>query len=169
MRASSELDERASGFLAMTQLSSIGTPALITNRALAPLSFLIGEWSTRGTHPAAPGATLPGRALFAPHEGGAFLIMHTDMEDPRFPSGVAIIGSDGESGRLVMSYFDQRGVSRLFEVNAGDQTMTWRRDDPKLAQTCTISADGGDRLVSKGRMSQDGGAWSDDLSQISSV
>jgi hypothetical protein len=50
-------------------------------------------------------------------------------------------------------------------VEAGAGKVTWHRDDPKLAQSLTITAEGADRLVSKGRMLQDGGPWSDDLSQ----
>ena len=44
---------------------------------------------------------------------------------------------------------------------------TWRHDDPKFAQSLTITAEeDGNRLVSKGRMSKDGGEWVDDLSQV---
>ncbi len=134
--------------------------------ALRPLAFLIGDWRTSGSHLLVPGQTLAGRTSFAWHEGGAFLIMRSEIDHPQFPSGQAIIASDDTAGSFAMSYFDERGISRLFAVDVGDQTVTWRRDDPKLAQTVTITAqDGGDRLVSKGRMAQDGGTWSDDLSQ----
>ena len=149
----------------MNQPSAIGAEALIPNPALAPLEFLIGEWRTSGRHPLVPDAALEGRASFAWHEGGAFLIMHAQVAHPLFPSGVAIIGSDDSAGTFAMIYFDERGVSRFYQVDVGDRTMTWRRDDPELAQSMTIAADGADRLVSKGRMSQKGGPWTDDLSQ----
>jgi hypothetical protein len=151
----------------MSQSSTIGAAALIPNKALAPLAFLIGEWRTSGSHPMVPGEILNGRASFACHEGGAFLIMHAEVDEPRFPSGVAIIGSDADAGTFSMTYFDERGVSRLYQVVVGDGTMTWRRDDPELSQSATVTAqDGGDTLVSKGRMSRKGGAWEDDLSQV---
>jgi hypothetical protein len=150
----------------MTQSSTIGTEALIPNPALAPLAFLIGEWRTGGAHPQMPGKVLAGRASFAWHEGGAFLIMHAEIDAPKFPSGVAIIGSDDVSGNFTMLYFDERGTSRLYQVTVGDRTLTWRRDDPDFSQSATITAEGeGDTLVSKGRMSQKGGPWTDDLSQ----
>ena len=149
----------------MEEASRIGTKAQTINPALQPLAFLIGEWATTGTHPLVPGKTLSGRTSFAWHEGGAFLIMRSEVDEPRFPDGVAIIGSDG-SGRFAMSYFDERGVSRLFEVMVGERTVTWRRDDPELAQSVTITAKGGDELASEGRMSEHGGPWSDDLSQV---
>ncbi|HSI17877.1 MAG TPA: hypothetical protein VK980_08915 [Sphingomonas sp.] len=150
----------------MTQSSAIGAAARIPNPALKPLAFLIGDWRTTGTHPLVPGETLCGRTSFAWHEGGAFLIMHAQVDEPRFPSGVAIIGSDNVAGTFAMTYFDARGISRLYQVEVGERTVTWRRDDPALSQSMTIAAgDDGDTLVATGRMSQDGGPWGDDLSQ----
>jgi hypothetical protein len=149
----------------MSQSSPVGAKALIPNPALKPLEFLIGEWRTTGSHPAVPDKALRGRTSFAWHEGGAFLVMRTQVDESQFPDGIAIIGS-GVAGNFVMLYFDERGISRLFDVTVGDRTVTWRRDDPDFAQSATITAeDGGDRLVSKGRMSKQGGAWVDDLSQ----
>ena len=113
-----------------------------------------------------PGKTLPGRASFAWHEGGAFLIMRAQVDEPRFPSGVAIIGSDDVAGTFVMSYFDERGISRFYDVTVGERSVTWRRDDPALSQSMTITAgDDGDTLIGTGRMSEKGGPWTDDLSQ----
>ena len=148
----------------MTETAPIGPEALIPNRALEPLAFLVGTWRTTGTHPMMPGTTLRGRTSFAWHEGGAFLIMHSEVDAPEIPSGVAIIGSDDTNGQLMMSYFDERGVSRLYEVEAGDRRLIWRRENPKMSQTMTIVADtNGDRLQAQGRLAENGGAWQDDL------
>jgi hypothetical protein len=152
---------------AVTQSSTIGAKALISNPALKALGFLIGEWQTTGSHPEVPGKTLYGRTSFAWHEGGAFLIMRTEIDEPRFPNGLAIIGSDNVAGNFAMIYFDQRGISRIFDLTVGDRTLTWRRDDPEFSQSTTITADhGNDTLVSNGRMSKKRGAWVADLSQV---
>src|SRR3954452_18359492 len=116
----------------MAQSPSVGAEARIPNPALRPLEFLIGEWRTTGSHPLVPGKSLRGRTSFAWHEGGAFLIMRSEMDDPRFPSGMAIIGTDDDAGTFAMIYFDERGVSRLIEVSVGDRTVTWRRDNPEF-------------------------------------
>ncbi|MBR0656014.1 hypothetical protein GXW79_13105 [Roseomonas arctica] len=151
----------------MSSAKQIGINALKANAALAPLAFLLGEWRTMGTHPGVPGQTLEGRTSFAWHEGGAFLIMRSEVDHPEFPDGVAIFSADRDAGSLAMNWFDERGVSRLYQVTAGDRSMRWHRDDPRLAQRATIVAGGdGDRLVSKGQMSLDGADWSVDLSQI---
>jgi hypothetical protein len=145
----------------------IGTEALIPNPALQPLAFLVGEWRTTGSHPLVPGGRLNGRTSFAWHEGGGFLIMRSEIDDPRFPSGIAIFGSDEGAGTFALTYFDERGVSRIFQVTVGEGTATWRRDDPLFAQSVTISVgDDADTLIGTGRMSEQGGAWTDDLSQV---
>jgi hypothetical protein len=40
--------------------TTIGSEAAIPNPALKPLSFLVGEWRTEGSHPQLPGKTLHG-------------------------------------------------------------------------------------------------------------
>ena len=148
----------------MTDGEGIGAEALIPNPALNPLAFLIGTWRTTGTHPMLPGTTFHGRTSFAWHEGGAFLIMRSEIDEPEIPSGVAIIGSDDDAGTFSMLYFDERGVSRRYDVELGQSCVTWRRENEKFSQTMTITADaGGDRLEARGRMSKNGGAWEDDL------
>jgi hypothetical protein len=148
----------------MGRSSLIGAEALVANPALKPLEFLIGEWRTVGTHPLVPGEALHGRTSFSWHEGGAFLIMRSQVDHPQFPDGVAIIGSDGASGKFSMIYFDEREVSRILDVTICARSVKWCHDDPEFAQSLTIAAEG-DGLVSKGRMSKKGGSWEEDLSQ----
>lgn len=125
----------------MTAPAPIGHEALIPNPALEPLTFLIGTWRTTGAHPLLPGKPLHGRTSFAWHQGGAFLIMHSEIDEPEIPSGVAIIGSDDAAGTCAMIYFDERGISRHYAIETGPRTMTWRRDDPQFRQTMTFTAD----------------------------
>lgn len=150
----------------MSQSSTIGTRARKPNPALKALEFLVGEWRTTGSHPQVPGKELPGRTSFAWAEGGAFLIMRSEVDEPQFPNGMAIIGSDDAAGKLGMIYFDERCVSRIYQVTVSSRSMTWRRDDPKFSQSMVITAEGGDTLIGKGRMSKGGRPWVDDLSQI---
>ncbi len=143
----------------------IGREALIPNPALRSFEPLIGEWQTTGTHPHVPGKSFHGRASFAWHEGGAFLIMRSEIEEPEIPSGVAIIGSDDAAGTYFMVYFDQRGVSRKYDVTMSGNVLKSWRDDPNFSQrrTLTVGEDG-TRMVDKGEMARNGGAWEDDLS-----
>src|SRR4051812_45231776 len=121
----------------------VGTEAARENPHLEPLRFLIGEWRTEGSHPLMPGKALHGRATFEWAEGGAFLIWRSEIDEPEIPSGIAIIGTDDDSGEFAMLYFDERGVSRHYRVEA--QADGWRfwRDSPKFSQRFTTRlADG---------------------------
>src|SRR3954470_2493290 len=95
---------------------TIGSEALVPNPALRPFGVLVGQWRTTGTHPLVPGTTFHGRTSFAWHEGGAFLLMRSEIDESDIPSGVAIFGSDDEAGTFFMAYFDERGVSRKYDV-----------------------------------------------------
>src|SRR6478672_13279471 len=98
----------------------IDNEAAKPNPALEPLEILVGDWNTTGTHPLVPGTTFHGRTSFEWMEGGAFLIMHSQIDEPEIPSGIAIFGTDDVSGACTMLYFDERGVSRRYEVTFGE-------------------------------------------------
>lgn len=145
--------------------SVVGNEALVPNPALRSFEVLVGEWRTTGRHPLVPGTTFHGRTSFAWHEGGAFLIMHSEIDEPEIPSGVAVFGSDDATARYFMLYFDERGVSRKYDVTMTGNVLTWQRDDPSLSQRATITLDqDGARMFMKGEMSRARGAWEDDLS-----
>jgi hypothetical protein len=74
--------------------TEIATKALVPNPALKPFGALLGEWQTAGSHPYVPKVTLHGRTSFEWLEGGAFLIMRSEIDEPHFPHGVAIFASD---------------------------------------------------------------------------
>lgn len=63
-----------------------------------------------------------------------------------------------------MIYFDERGISRKYDVTVGENEMRCRRDHPAFSQWMTTRATaGGDRLISSGQMCEEGGLWQDDL------
>ena len=111
-----------------------------------------------------PGVTFHGRTSFEWHEGGAFLLMRSEIDEPEVPSGVAIIGSDDAAGTFTMIYFDEREISRRYTVEIATGVVSWHRDEAGFAQrmVLTVAADGA-RVDARGTMSHDGGAWEDDL------
>ena len=143
---------------------SITNEAARPNPALQPLSVLVGTWNTTGTHPLVPGTTFHGRTSFEWIEGGAFLIMRSQIDEPEIPSGVAIFGTDDTTGECSMLYFDERGVSRRYEVAVGDNVWKWWRNAPGFSQRFTgvIAADGR-TIVGHGEYSRDGRSWEPDL------
>ena len=145
-------------------MTSIGSNAQRPNPALEPLSSLIGTWRTTGTHPLIPGTTFHGRTSFEWHEGGAFLLMRSEIEESDVPNGLAIVGSDDAGGTFTMIYFDEREVSRRYLVEVGSGVVSWHRDEAGFAQRMTLTiAPDGSRIDGRGTMSHDGGPWEDDL------
>jgi hypothetical protein len=144
---------------------AIGAEALIPNPRLAVFAPLVGEWTTEGRHPMVPGTTFHGRVSFEWHEGGAFLCMRSEIDEPQIPSGIAIIGDDDDTRAFTMLYFDQRSVARRYDVTMESNVLTWSRTSPKLSQrfVLTVDDDGGS-MRGVGEMSRDGGAWEPDLS-----
>ena len=136
----------------------------IPNPRLAAFEPFVGAWTTEGRHPMLPGTALHGRATFEWLDGGAFLCMRSEIDEPHVPKGVAIIGSDDEDGSFTMLYFDDRAVSRRYEVTMDAGVMQWERTTPAFSQrfALTLAADG--RTVhGVGEMSRDGGPWGPDL------
>ncbi|MEU4243471.1 hypothetical protein [Actinoplanes sp. NPDC026619] len=143
----------------------IGSAAQMPNPALRSFGVVVGEWRTTGTHPLMPGTTFRGRTSVAWHEGGAFLLMRSEMEQSEIPSGVAVIGSDDAAGTFTMVYFDERGVSRSYAVTLTGNRLAWARDEAGFAQRSTLVIDeDGSRMVGTGEMRRDGGDWEGDLS-----
>jgi hypothetical protein len=138
--------------------------AAIPNPALAHLFPLVGRWSTVGTHSMVPGTTFHGSTSFRWIEGGAFLVMHSQIDEPDIPSAIAMLGSDGDRDTLFMLYFDERGVSRKFDVTFGGDTLRWWRDQPGFSQRWTGRiTDGGQTIVSQSELCRDGHTWERDL------
>ena len=138
--------------------------ASIPNPALAPFAVLVGKWKTVGTHPLMAGTTLHGHTSFAWLERGAFLVMHSEIDEPGIPSGIAVFGSDDATGEYFMLYFDERGVSRKYDVSLRDGTWKWWRDAPEFSQRFTGTiVDGGHTIIGKGELSRDGVSWEKDL------
>lgn len=134
------------------------------NPALEGLSVLVGSWSTTGTHPQVPNKIFHGRTSFEWIEGGAFLIMRSQIDEPEIPSGISIFGTDDKTGEMSMLYFDERGVSRRYEVSIASNVWKWWRNAPGFSQrfTGTISPDG-HTIVGRGELSKDGTNWEGDL------
>ncbi|HEX6631995.1 MAG TPA: hypothetical protein VF048_12930 [Gemmatimonadaceae bacterium] len=136
----------------------------IPNPHLAALAPLIGVWTTTGHHAMIPGVTLHGRTAFEWHEGGAFLCMRSEIDEPGIPSAIAIIGSDDRANALTMLYFDERAVTRRFDVAVDGAVVRWWRTAPGFSQrfVLTVGTDG-NTLHGVSELSRDDVAWERDL------
>jgi hypothetical protein len=63
-----------------------------------------------------------------------------------------------------MLYFDERKVSRKYNVEFKNNTMIWWRNSPDFSQKCTLTiSDDGATIISKGELSRDNNTWENDL------
>jgi hypothetical protein len=142
----------------------IAREALIPNPGLETFKAFIGTWATVGHHPMVPGTTFHGRTTFDWHEGGAFVVMRSEIDEPDIPSGIAIFGNDDEAETLSMLYFDERAVARRYDARMEPQVLRWWRTTPKFSQRNTITIAHDSRTMhGAGEMSEDGGPWGADL------
>jgi hypothetical protein len=145
----------------MTQLAG---EAMIPNPRLAVFKPFIGAWTTEGSHSMMPGIRLHGRTIFEWHEGGGFLCVRSEIDEPGIPSAVALIGSDDEAGALTMLYFDERTVSRRFDVAMEGSVLRWWRSAPGFSQRYVLTASpDGDALRGVSSLSKDDVSWEQDL------
>lgn len=134
------------------------------NSALARLRRVVGTWAVTGSHPYLPGRTLRGRVTFQDLEGGAFLHMHSKIDDPQIPEGVAIFGTDDAENTCTMLYFDERGVARRYDVQVDSDGFSWTRHAPDFSQRFRVAIAADARTMeSEGTMRKGQGAWEPDL------
>ncbi len=123
---------------------------------------LVGAWDSTAIHPSLPGVEVPGTASFEWLEGGQFLIGRSRNEHADFPDSLLVIGAGGD--RLVMHYFDSRGVERVYGTGFRDGVWRLWRDDPAFAQRFVGTfEDAGSTIVGLWEVAEDGGTWEPDL------
>jgi hypothetical protein len=126
-------------------------------KALAELEPLIGEWNQEATPPG--GEPWPGeaRVTFEWHESRAFVVERSTVEMPEAPNGVSIIGCDAANGSYYQLYSDDRGVCRVYEMSIGDgEWRLWREGDPFAQRFTARFEDGGDTIVGRWELAEDG-------------
>ncbi|MDH2443357.1 hypothetical protein QDR37_05300 [Amnibacterium sp. CER49] len=140
-------------------------PLDVGTEAFAPF---LGEWLTAGSHGMLPGVALHGRASIDRLEPAGFLRMRSSIaEDVGIPEGVAVLGTDGDSGRAVLLHHDQRGVTRIYEAAVDGRVLRWWRDAPGFAQRYTLTAaPDGRTMTGAGELCRDGSTWERDLDLV---
>lgn len=111
--------------------------ASIPNPALKAFGVLVGIWKAVGTHPDVSNTLLEGHSSFKWIEGGAFMIWYSEIDYKGFPKGIAIFGSDDTTGQYFMLYFDERKISRKYEVSFQKNILKWWRNTPEFSQRYT--------------------------------
>src|SRR5947208_16904963 len=76
-------------------------------------------------------------------------------------------GSDAANGTYYQLYSDDRGVCRVYEMSIGDgEWRLWREGEPFSQRFIGRFEDGGDTIVGRGEMAEDGTNYSTDFDLI---
>ncbi|HYI26177.1 MAG TPA: hypothetical protein VD767_12270 [Thermomicrobiales bacterium] len=134
------------------------------------LEPLAGEWVITATHRLLPDDEITGHATFEWLDGNRFLIWRMHYDHPDIPDSVAVIGcedqegADATVGGCTVNYFDARGVSRRYVIEAEPGTWRYWRDWPGFSQRFTGRfSDDGRTMSGVAELCEDGTAWMEDL------
>lgn len=138
------------------------------NPALSELEVLVGEWDveiSNITFLSAPAESIRIEISFAWLFGGAFLRMHQrGGEGAIVPNGVSVISRDAVDENYTLLYFDERGVSRNYQMSLKGGTWKVWRSAPGFMQRFTGAiGKGGQRIAGRWERSFDEGNWEHDF------
>jgi hypothetical protein len=135
--------------------------------ALRALEPLVGEWTLEASPPGGEPWPGGGRSTFEWHPSGAHLVQRTIVELPEAPDSISIIGCDAAKGTYSQLYADERGVSRVYEMSISHEGWTLWRTGPPFAQRFTATfGDGGDTMLGRWEMSEDGVTYVTDFDLV---
>jgi hypothetical protein len=134
------------------------------NPALRDLDSLVGKWNVVLSFPTDPPGTVVGHASFEWLEDGAFLICHMGNKAAGPPYSISVVGRDDSAKPYTVLYFDDRGVSRIYQMSLEGGAWKQWREAPGFSQrfTATLSPDG-NTITAQWEKSSDGVRWEHDF------
>jgi hypothetical protein len=122
------------------------------------LDRLLGEWQFTMRHVAMP-EPVNGRQRYERVLGGAYIALHWTYEHPDFPNAIALLDE------RTMPYFDDRGVTRVFDLYVDDSGWRIIRRDADFWQRFAVTFTDGNSMGGTGENSHDQGTtWEHDYS-----
>lgn len=143
------------------------TKSNLSNPALKDLEFLIGKWEMVLSNAAFlpdRSATVKGEVSFEWLEDGAFLIMRMGGNPSTSQGAIWLINRDESSSDYKVFYYDDRKVSRIYEMSFTDNLWKLWRRSPNFSQRFEgkISKDSY-KILAKWEKSEDGQKWEHDF------
>jgi len=137
------------------------------NPALGDLEILIGRWEMELSNASFlpdPSATVKSQVVFEWLEDAAFLVMRMGDNPSKSQGAIWLINRDESSSEYKVFYYDDREVSRIYEMSFADQIWKLWRFSPGFSQRFegTISHDG-NKILAKWEKSNDGQTWEHDF------
>lgn len=137
------------------------------NPALKDLALLIGNWEmelSNATFLLEPSVTVKGKVSFEWLEDGAFLIMRMGDRLSEAPSAIWLIHRDDSSSEYKAFYYDDRKVSRIYDMSFSNNVWKLWRQSPDFSQRFEGKmSDEGNKILAKWEKSEDGRNWEPDF------
>jgi hypothetical protein len=134
------------------------------NPALRDLSSLVGEWVADITFPGPDVVTATATVSIEWIERGAFIAIRSTVEWEGPGESISVIGRNDENGDYTVLYFDDRGVSRIYQMIFKDGVWRQWRDAPGFSQRFTGElSESGDEITAMWEASEDGETWTKDF------
>jgi len=135
------------------------------NPALRRLGVLVGDWDMElsgASFLPDPQAKIHGPTSFKWNEHGAFLVMH--QGEKRVPQATWLIGRDESTDLFKVLYFDDRGVSRIYEMSfENGEWKMWRNMRGFSQRFHGILSENHNTITAEWEKSDDGRKWEHDF------
>ena len=137
------------------------------NPALQDLEILVGDWKMELSNASFlphSSDTVTGHVSIKWLEEGAFLVMYMGSQPLGTPDAIWLIGRDESTPNYVVLYYDNRKVSRVYEMSFSDGTWRMWRNSPGFSQRFEgkLSEDG-NTITAHWQNSNDGSTWEHDF------
>jgi hypothetical protein len=138
-----------------------------SNLALRDLAVLVGDWVADITFPGPDGKTATTTVTIIWIERGAFLSIRSIAEWEGPGEAISVVGRNDENSDYTVLYFDDRGVSRVYQMSfAGGVWRQWR-DAPGFSQRFTGElSESGNTITAMWEASESGETWTRDFDLV---
>ena len=137
------------------------------NPALKHLEVVVGDWEMELSNASflhSPSDTAKGPVSFEWLQNGAFLVMRMGDKSPGPPDAMWLISRDESTPDYTVLYYDDRGVSRVYEMSFADGEWKIWREAPGFSQRFDGRfSDDGNTVIASWEKSLDGTKWEHDF------
>jgi len=141
--------------------------SLTPNPSLKHLELLVGDWDMELSNASflpTSSDVIKGHVAFKWVEGGAFLVMYMGNKPPSTPDAIWLISRDESTTNYTVLYYDNRKVSRVYEMSFSADIWKMWRNSPDFSQRFEgrFSNDG-NIITALWEKSGDGATWEHDF------